>query len=81
MGNFITTEEALVRHIDLYNSFRSSCRLPFSDKDHPISVMGRILRRRLISQRQNGAAGLGIKKHFLVEGAVKDCYVVMVNRI
>ncbi|PWA81264.1 hypothetical protein CTI12_AA189250 [Artemisia annua] len=65
-GNFITTEEALVRHIDLYNSFRSSCRLPFSDEDHPISVMGRILRRRLNSQRQNGAAaGLVIKKNFL----------------
>ncbi|GJQ91211.1 hypothetical protein Tco_0002350 [Tanacetum coccineum] len=53
-GNLITTEEALDRHIDFCNNFRSSCRLPFSDADHPISVMGRIIRRRLDSLRQNG---------------------------
>lgn len=49
--NLITTGEALDRHIDFYENFRSSSRLPFSDAvaDHPILAMGKIMRKRLDS--------------------------------
>ncbi|KAK9275490.1 hypothetical protein L1049_022757 [Liquidambar formosana] len=46
----ITTEEALNRHISFCNSFRSSSP-PSSTAEHPISAMGRILRRSLDSPR------------------------------
>ncbi|KAJ9183733.1 hypothetical protein P3X46_007545 [Hevea brasiliensis] len=45
----ITTEEALNRHMSFCNKFRSSS--PPNQTEHPISVMGRILRRSLDSPR------------------------------
>ncbi|KAI3789964.1 hypothetical protein L2E82_02772 [Cichorium intybus] len=56
--NLISTGEALERHIDFYENFRSSLRLPFSDADHPdpILAMGKIMRRRLDSPRGHRSA-------------------------
>ncbi|GMJ07276.1 hypothetical protein like AT5G20670 [Hibiscus trionum] len=45
----ISTEEALDRHIRFCNKFRASS--PFDETEHPISAMGRILRRSLDSPR------------------------------
>ncbi|KAK9210039.1 hypothetical protein WN944_002408 [Citrus x changshan-huyou] len=46
----ISTEEALDRHISFCKDFRSSSTPPtLSETEHPISVMGRILRRSLDS--------------------------------
>ncbi|XP_059634720.1 uncharacterized protein LOC132277032 isoform X2 [Cornus florida] len=46
----ITTEEALDRHIDFCNNFRSSSPNS-SAMEHPIFAMGRLLRRSLDSPR------------------------------
>ncbi|EOY30237.1 hypothetical protein QUC31_020366 [Theobroma cacao] len=45
----ISTEEALDRHISFCKKFRASS--PSDETEHPISVMGRILRRSLDSPR------------------------------
>ncbi|KAB1209509.1 hypothetical protein CJ030_MR6G005206 [Morella rubra] len=45
----ISTEEALNRHITFYKKFRSSS--PLKEAEHPISAMGRLLRRSLDSPR------------------------------
>ncbi|XP_050218705.1 uncharacterized protein LOC126669305 [Mercurialis annua] len=48
----ISTEEALNRHMSFCNKFRtSSCSNSLSETEHPISVLGRILRRSLDSPR------------------------------
>ncbi|OIV99716.1 hypothetical protein TanjilG_26054 [Lupinus angustifolius] len=47
---FITTEEALNRHIRFCREFKSSSP-PLNEIEHPIFVMGRILRRSLDSPR------------------------------
>ncbi|KAK7281306.1 hypothetical protein RIF29_09159 [Crotalaria pallida] len=46
----ITTEEAVNRHIKLCSEFRSSTAL--KQAEHPISAMGRVLRRSLNSPRR-----------------------------
>ncbi|XP_062149118.1 uncharacterized protein LOC133857787 [Alnus glutinosa] len=43
----ISTEEALNRHITFYKKFRSSRSLKEAEPEHPISAMGRLLRRSL----------------------------------
>ncbi|KDP33927.1 hypothetical protein JCGZ_07498 [Jatropha curcas] len=45
----ISTEEALNRHINFCNKFKSS--IPLHQTEHPIFVMSRILRRSLDSPR------------------------------
>ncbi|GMY36472.1 hypothetical protein FCV25MIE_31714 [Fagus crenata] len=45
----ISTEEALNRHITFYKKFRSS--RSSKEAEHPISAMGRVLRRSLDSPR------------------------------
>ncbi|OMO91785.1 hypothetical protein COLO4_18082 [Corchorus olitorius] len=45
----ISTEEALERHISFCKKFRASS--PSDETEHPISAMGRILRRSLDSPR------------------------------
>ncbi|KAE7998430.1 hypothetical protein FH972_002975 [Carpinus fangiana] len=47
----ISTEEALNRHITFYKKFRSSRSLKEAEHEHPISAMGRLLRRSLDSPR------------------------------
>ncbi|XP_057967611.1 uncharacterized protein LOC131157453 [Malania oleifera] len=58
----ITTEEALDRHINICDEFRSSGK-PSSSSEHPISAMGRRLRRSLDTPaktlRSNSSRGLG----------------------
>ncbi|KAJ4708758.1 DUF1677 family protein [Melia azedarach] len=43
----ISTEEALNRHISFCNKFRSSTSLALTETEHPISAMGKILRKSL----------------------------------
>lgn len=48
-GTLISTEEALARHASFCKEFRSSS--PPAETEHPISAMGRLLRRSLDSPR------------------------------
>ncbi|XP_023516156.1 uncharacterized protein LOC111780103 [Cucurbita pepo subsp. pepo] len=48
-GTLISTEEALIRHASFCREFRSTN--PLDETEHPISAMGRLLRRRLDSPR------------------------------
>ncbi|XVF35146.1 hypothetical protein REPUB_Repub18cG0120000 [Reevesia pubescens] len=48
-STLISTEEALDRHISFCKKFRAS--IPSDETEHPISAMGRILRRSLDSPR------------------------------
>ncbi|XP_065851103.1 uncharacterized protein [Euphorbia lathyris] len=48
-NTLISVEEALNRHISFFNKFKSST--PPNETEHPISAIGRILRRRLDSPR------------------------------
>ncbi|XP_022756419.1 uncharacterized protein LOC111304162 [Durio zibethinus] len=48
-STLISTEEALDRHISFCKKFRASS--PLDETEHPISAMGRILRRSLDSPR------------------------------
>ncbi|PON65998.1 hypothetical protein PanWU01x14_112250 [Parasponia andersonii] len=62
---FISTEEALNRHITFCKKFRSSSP-PNEETEHPIFAMGRILRRSLDSPRairSNSSGSLeGVKR-------------------
>ncbi|XP_022968416.1 uncharacterized protein LOC111467661 [Cucurbita maxima] len=48
-GTLISTEEALAQHASFCREFRSSN--PLDETEHPISAMGRVLRRSLDSPR------------------------------
>lgn len=48
-GTLISTEEALIRHASFCREFRSTN--PVDETEHPISAMGRLLRRSLDSPR------------------------------
>ncbi|KGN66311.1 uncharacterized protein LOC101210029 [Cucumis sativus] len=48
-GKLISTKEALIRHASFCKEFRSTN--PMDETEHPISAMGRLLRRSLDSPR------------------------------
>ncbi|XP_022927044.1 uncharacterized protein LOC111433987 [Cucurbita moschata] len=59
-GTLISTEEALAQHASFCREFRSSN--PLDETEHPISAMGRVLRRSLDSPRVLRSNSSGIIK-------------------
>ncbi|XP_023530607.1 uncharacterized protein LOC111793105 [Cucurbita pepo subsp. pepo] len=59
-GTLISTEEALAQHASFCREFRSTN--PLDETEHPISAMGRVLRRSLDSPRVLRSNSSGVIK-------------------
>ncbi|MBA0568136.1 hypothetical protein Goshw_027514 [Gossypium schwendimanii] len=68
----ISTEEALDRHIKFCNQFKASS--PLDETEHPISAIGRILRRSLDSPRPLRSNSSGVLPGFeeVTQGSISS---------